>query len=48
MAELEKAVSDLKGQGEDTKVSDVVSGATFADTAGYLQAIIDAAKKAAE
>ncbi|EOT39203.1 peptidoglycan-binding protein [Enterococcus dispar] len=48
VAELETAVKDLKGQGEDAKVSDVVSGATFADTAGYLQAIIDAAKKAAE
>ncbi|MDT0901780.1 hypothetical protein, partial [Staphylococcus pseudintermedius] len=32
VAELETAVSDLKGQCEDAKVSDVVSGATFADT----------------
>ena len=43
VAELETAVSDLKGK---KKASDVVSGATFTDTAGYLAAIIKAAKAA--
>lgn len=43
IAELETAVSDLKGK---KKVSDVVSGATFTDTSGYLTAIISAAKAA--
>ncbi|MFD1484880.1 peptidoglycan-binding protein [Lacticaseibacillus baoqingensis] len=45
IAELQTTVDDLKGN-KDKKVADVVSGATFADTAGYLQAIIDAAKAA--
>lgn len=43
IAELETAVGNVK---KTKKVADVVSGATFADTAGYLQAIIDAAKAA--
>ncbi|MBS4971712.1 peptidoglycan-binding protein [Lacticaseibacillus rhamnosus] len=43
IAELENAVNDLKGK---KKASDVVSGATFTDTAGYLAAIIKAAKAA--
>lgn len=44
ISELEDAVSELEGQGEDDDIADVVSGATFVDTAGYLQAIIDTAK----
>lgn len=44
--ELEGTVEELKGLGEDDSPSDVVSGATFSDTAGYLQALIDAMKKA--
>lgn len=44
--ELEEAIKTLKGQGEKDKVSDVVSGATFVDTAGYLEAIVSAAKAA--
>lgn len=44
ISELEDAVSELEGQGEDDEVADVVSGATFVDTAGYLQAIIDTAQ----
>lgn len=43
VAELEEAVADLDGLGEDDSPADVVSGATFADTSGYLQSIIDAA-----
>ncbi|MBM6411808.1 peptidoglycan-binding protein, partial [Lacticaseibacillus paracasei] len=43
VAELETAVSDLKGK---KKASCVVSGATYTDTAGYLAAIIKAAKAA--
>lgn len=46
VAELEAAVKELEP--EDAKVADVVSGATFADTKGYLESIIEAAKKAAE
>lgn len=44
-SELEEAVTELNDQGEDGNPSDVVSGATFSDTAGYLQAIIDSATK---
>lgn len=44
ISELEDAVSELEGQGEDDEIADVVSGATFVDTAGYLQAIIDTAQ----
>lgn len=44
ISELEDAVSELEGQGEDDDIADVVSGATFVDTAGYLQAIIDTAQ----
>ncbi|WP_125705048.1 peptidoglycan-binding protein [Lacticaseibacillus daqingensis] len=43
IAELEAAVASLKGK---SKVADVVSGATFVDTAGYLTAVIEAAKAA--
>lgn len=44
--ELEAAVTELEGIGEDGDVADVVTGATFSDTAGYLQTIIDAAQAA--
>lgn len=43
VSDLEPAVKTLTDQGEKGKVSDVVTGATFADTKGYLQAIIDTA-----
>lgn len=44
VAELETTVKDLDGLGEDDSPADVVTGATFSDTSGYLQAIIDAMK----
>ncbi|KAF1299438.1 peptidoglycan-binding protein [Enterococcus sp. JM4C] len=45
VAELEKAVTDLGALGEKDSPADVVTGATFSDTAGYLQSIVDAASK---
>lgn len=42
-AEIEEGITALNDSGEEGNVSDVVSGATLADSAGYLQAIIDAA-----
>ncbi|MGC6767958.1 peptidoglycan-binding protein [Enterococcus sp. LJL51] len=45
-SELEDTVKELDGLGEDDSPADVVTGATFSDTAGYLQAIIDAMKAA--
>lgn len=44
IADIEKAISELEAQGDDAKPADVVTGATFADTKGYLQAIVDTAK----
>lgn len=41
-SEIEDAISELEGQGEEDAIADVVSGATFVDTAGYLQSIVDA------
>ena len=46
IAELEKAVGELDALGEKDSPADVVSGATFSDSKGYLQAIIDTAKAA--
>lgn len=46
IAEIEAAIGELDKQGEDGNPTDVVSGATFADTKGYLQVIADTAKKA--
>lgn len=43
VAEIEEAISELDGLGEDDEIADVVSGATFVDTNGYLQAVVDAA-----
>lgn len=43
IAEIEEAISELDGLGEDDEIADVVSGATFVDTNGYLQAIVDTA-----
>ena len=43
-AELEKTIGELDKLGEDDSPADVVTGATFSDTAGYLQAIVDAMK----
>ena len=40
---IEDLKADVAKVKDTKKVSDVVSGATFADTAGYLQAIYDAA-----
>lgn len=42
--EVEAAIEELDGLGEDDPVTDVVSGATLADTAGYLQSVVDTAK----
>ncbi|WP_440894809.1 hypothetical protein ACS127_09535 [Amphibacillus sp. Q70] len=39
--EIEATIDDLNGLGEDEEIADVVSGATFVDTSGYLQAIVD-------
>lgn len=47
-AEIEEAVKKLDDLGEDGNVADVVTGATFSDTGGYLQAIADAMKEAKE
>lgn len=44
LAEIEEAISELEAQGEEDEVADVVSGATFVDTAGYLHAIVDASQ----
>lgn len=41
VAELEEAVAELNGLGEDASVADVVSGATLVDTAGYLAMVVD-------
>ncbi|MBP1045035.1 peptidoglycan-binding protein [Enterococcus sp. BWM-S5] len=46
VSELEATVKELDGLGEDDSPADVVTGATFSDTSGYLQAIIDAMKAA--
>lgn len=43
--EIESAINDLNNLGEDEEIADIVSGATFVDTAGYLQAIVDTANK---
>jgi len=39
--EIQSTIDELNGLGEDDEIADVVSGATFVDTAGYLQAIVD-------
>lgn len=46
VAEIEEAAGKIDSEGKN--VADVVSGATFTDSKGYLQLIVDAAKKAAE
>lgn len=44
-AELDEAVAELQGLGEEGNVADVVSGSTLADTSGYLQAVVDVANQ---
>ena len=44
VADLEKAVADLEALGEEGNPADVISGATFSDSRGYLQAIVETAK----
>lgn len=44
--ELEAAIGDLSGLGEDDSVTDVITGATFEDAGNYLQSIVDAMKAA--
>ena len=39
--EIQTTIDELNDLGEDDEIADVVSGATFVDTAGYLQAIVD-------
>jgi len=39
--EIQATIDELNGLGEEDEIADVVSGATFVDTAGYLQAIVD-------
>lgn len=46
IAEVEALIAELSGQSDDDSPEDVVSGATFVDTAGYLQAIVDATAQA--
>lgn len=43
--EIEATIAELDGLGEDDDITDVVSGATFVDTNGYLQAIVNTIKK---
>lgn len=44
VAELEATIGELDALGEEDSPADVISGATFSDSKGYLQAIIDTAK----
>lgn len=46
IAELEATIGELEALGEKDSPADVISGATFSDSKGYLQAIIDTAKTA--
>lgn len=46
IAELEATIGKLDALGEEDSPADVISGATFSDSKGYLQAIIDTAKEA--
>lgn len=46
--ELKALINELDTQSEDSLITDVVSGATFVDTSGYLRAIVEAAEKASE
>lgn len=46
--EVQALIEEVNGLGEDGNVSDVVSGATLADTAGYLTAISEAVSKGFE
>lgn len=48
LAEIEEAISELEGLSEDDPIADVVTGATFVDTSGYLQAIVDTANEGYE
>ncbi len=48
LSEIEEAIAELDGLGEDDEIADVVSGATFVDTNGYLQAIVDTANDGLE
>ena len=48
VAEVEEAISELDGLGEDGDIADVVSGATLVDTSGYLQSIVDTANEGIE
>lgn len=43
--EAKALAEEVKGLGEDGNVSDIVSGATLADTGNYIQAIVDVASK---
>lgn len=43
--ELKAGVEEVSALGEDGNVSDVVSGATLADSANYLNALVEAAEK---
>jgi len=43
--DIEATIAELDGLGEDDDITDVVSGATFADTDGYLQAIVNTIKE---
>lgn len=42
--EVEALIEEVNALGEDGNISDVVTGATLVDAAGYLQAIVDTAK----
>ncbi|KPG71760.1 hypothetical protein [Enterococcus sp. RIT-PI-f] len=46
VTEVDALIAALAAQSDDDSPEDVISGATFVDTAGYLQAIVDAAAQA--
>ncbi len=46
VTEVDALIAALTAQSDDDSPEDVISGATFVDTAGYLQAIVDAAAQA--
>ena len=48
IAEIEETINELEGLDEDDDIADVVSGATFVDTSGYLQSIVDTANDGIE
>ena len=46
VTEVDALIAALAAQSDDDSPEDVISGATFVDTSGYLQAMVDAAAQA--